>query len=1372
MKSRQLKKAISSAFSLLLAIIMIFSISVPHVFAQSNMFAGTGDLEVGENETVDLLRGVAAASPTGENLQVTVKNVICETNGNYQYDGSGVLNAGSGGSVYRIEYEAVSPANAEERYSTTRKITVLPSETPISEETPETFAEEITEVTSEEITETLPEGVTEEASEEVPETLQEEITEEALETLPEETTESVPEEVPEASPEDATETVPEEETQNSDTPELPEETTEEFTDGSTEETMEFDENVPFTLSDLEGMGYSVQMDGAKIPIKNFELECLPSEEGNLACNDLEFIEPIQEIEGGRIKDHVPYYVKNQNDQKHSYLKAHVKNVNVYYMGTLHIYNDQKEEDYIYYTTDKQITNKTVYAVLKEDEKIKLQYKHDSDYQVNYEIINKATGMEETIGGWTVDDVFGSDRAYSVRKGEELSVTVKIPRGYQAEVYYAEKNHHEDVLKGKIGDMMVFQRDGKKPNQIILKQGSPKEMTYETSFNLQGITDDVIIKLKFKKVETIQFDAYLWSQTDYAKGRIQVCPNEMPNEQNTKKTIVMPTDETGASFTWEWDGVTSKGGDHPMIDQGQGQQEFHTWELDQLEINDEMLLIPMISLNEVNETRVEKTVLDSGTEVTLSVTSKGGENAYQGRRHYKLEITNCYEDITISGGNMVGHRHKEYVIHEMLGVFKPGYFSATNFNGETSSWNEMHPDTKIAKVGFGGKNKWTDPFRFQRQTGFYKPEISFTTKEGVVLQKNGTVKLDPDGDKEKYILYLNRTDEGTANNQEIGTYEPVSYSDWKPSKDGYYYFRGTDEVEEFVGDRPEDAYKGVILVNIAAYPIRIGLDYQNGADETEVNAPKAENITNLPITQYGGEDGYNLLNNQRLLVSNQVPVDKTNQFVFDHWEVLETGWEQTDDKMWGYLTGNVKTDEEGKPYIAEKGQEYFLDVDLLKTMEHCFYMKADPESDHRNGNPFNDKPHKGAQTHALVTVRAVWRAYKEEPTIPYVVQYILADVKNGQIDTDTEQLIEERTHTVNKGAKLVTDLYQDGNKTLSTSIQSILQGENIAKKDYTEGGDVTWVVYEPKTTKVIESVDETNNIATIYLIRRNTKINVEKQWTSPEHKEQEVTVQLQRRKSEQNLWKTVENATLNEQNQWKHSFNPDAYYEIPSNKAGLSKTWKYRVVEVDANGKVIEDGQNITINNHNYQVGNRFDTEKQTWVITNTRLLDLTVSKVVKGKNGDRTKEFIFDIEAKNSDESALNGKYNYIESIKAGFESQSQKPEDGTLDFKNGKAQIKLKHGQQILIKNLPVNTQITVTEQNVKGYQTSYTVNEKHQATGKLTLVEDSMVDVVNEKSDIAATGITDSMGGIGAGLGVVVIAVLSFGGLALLRLKKGRKR
>ena len=121
---------------------------------------------------------------------------------------------------------------------------------------------------------------------------------------------------------------------------------------------------------------------------------------------------------------------------------------------------------------------------------------------------------------------------------------------------------------------------------------------------------------------------------------------------------------------------------------------------------------------------------------------------------------------------------------------------------------------------------------------------------------------------------------------------------------------------------------------------------------------------------------------------------------------------------------------------------------------------------------------------------------------------------------------------------------------------------------------------------------------------------------------------------------------------------------------------------------------------------------------------------------------------------------------------RSQKPDTGTLTFQNGNAQIKLKHGQQIQIKNLPVNAQITVTEQSAEGYKTSYTVNGENKNGGSLTLIKHSTVDVVNKKSDIAATGITDNIRGTGAGLGMAAIAVLSFGGLALLRLKKGRKR
>ena len=60
------------------------------------------------------------------------------------------------------------------------------------------------------------------------------------------------------------------------------------------------------------------------------------------------------------------------------------------MGKLHIEDGETSEDYIYYTTDTQITNKTVYAVLKkqENEKITLTYSHEADYRVQYQLFEK------------------------------------------------------------------------------------------------------------------------------------------------------------------------------------------------------------------------------------------------------------------------------------------------------------------------------------------------------------------------------------------------------------------------------------------------------------------------------------------------------------------------------------------------------------------------------------------------------------------------------------------------------------------------------------------------------------------------------------------------------------------------------------------------------------------------------------------------------------------------------------------------------------------------------------------------------------------------------------------------------------------------
>lgn len=1246
---------------LLVFAMLVTSLPAFAIDAKPIPFNGIEDVEIAENSQFNLLENVSAKDENGL-LEVAVTKVTCETDDSFVYDNSGVLQVGTAGSVYHVEYTAASPEDESVRYTASRKITSIEREKT---------------------------------------------------------------------------------TQN--------------------ENEEFDEDMPFTISELEGMGYKVEMEGAEIPLKHFKVECLNEKPGEKPCEDLQFLADIEHIEGGKLKDHAPDYTANKSDKLHSYVKAHVGEVPIYYIGKLHIENGEtaEEKDYIYYTTDKEITNKTVYAVLKEheNERITLTYSHDSDYKVEYQTFEKGTHEEKGPDGWGYDDIFGEDRAISVRKGQDISVNVNIPRGYIAKITAVQTGHHIEHEE-TIGEMMKYEVDKNDKNVIELTKDSPSGMKHNTSFTVKNIQSDIVITVEYEKVNELKFNAYMWTQTVYAKNRMKIHGNQEPTESNSNLTT-----KTN-SFTWEWDGITSG---------------THTWELDQLEINGEALIIPMVSLNDVGKSITEKTTLSTGTEVTLTVTSKGGQNAVDGKRHYRLQVDNCYEDITISGGNMVAHRHQEYAIRELFGVTDAGFYAFNETPGiKKDSWQEMKQDTLIGKIG-EGDNEWTDPLRFKRRVGFYKPEISFTTKEGEVLQKNSEVGLDPDNDKVKYIEYLIRTDDKTTDKYTEGEYKVVSFDAWRASSDGYFYFRGSEEVKEYVGKKYTDpgwnvneAYKGVILINIKAYPIRIGLDYQNGGDDSGKNAPKSQDIANLPETQYGGKNGYNLKNNQRLLVSNIMPVDKSNEFVFDHWEVMETNRGRTEEQFWGYLTGDVKKDADGNAYITRPGSEYFIDDAMLDTLENCFYMKADPDSGHTNGNPLNDIPHKGAQTHAILTLRAVWRKRDSKPTIPYTVKYKIAEVKDGKIDTDTEKVIEERTHTVNKGAMLVTDLYQDGNKTPSASIQAVLGGENNKKEDYTKGGTVQWAVYEPKTTKKIEYVDEDNNIATIYLIKRNTKVNVEKVWASGNHIENDVKVQLQRKKAENDTWENVadQNVTLSENNKWEYQFDVDAYYnffEIADESEPL-KAWKYRVVEVDGNGIPIEDSGELIANGNLYKVGYSYDNDKDAWVIKNTRLLDLTISKIVDGKYGDRGKEFTFTIQVDDGDGNPLNGDYSYIGSIKQGYEQQSVQPQDGTITFRDGKGQIKLTHGQQITIKNLPVNAKIIVTEQAADGYTIKYTINGENKNHGELTLTQHSVVDVTNVKGDIPDTGITNSVNGIVLGFGLASIGVLSFAVLYLLRLRKER--
>ena len=97
--------------------------------------------------------------------------------------------------------------------------------------------------------------------------------------------------------------------------------------------------------------------------------------------------------------------------------------------------------------------------------------------------------------------------------------------------------------------MAFERNG---NKINLKQGSPNSMKYETSFNIGNVTSDILITVEYEKVKEIHFNAYMWTQTAYAKDRIKIHGGVNPTESNSNMTT------TGHSFTWEWDGVSEQG----------------------------------------------------------------------------------------------------------------------------------------------------------------------------------------------------------------------------------------------------------------------------------------------------------------------------------------------------------------------------------------------------------------------------------------------------------------------------------------------------------------------------------------------------------------------------------------------------------------------------------------------------------------------------------------------------------------------------------------------------------------------------------------------------------------------------------------------
>ncbi len=844
--------------------------------------------------------------------------------------------------------------------------------------------------------------------------------------------------------------------------------------------------------------------------------------------------------------------------------------------------------------------------------IDLVYVHKNAYEIGYELVNEGTGIDSAL---TLDEVFGEDRIEVVEDKGSYTFQVQIPRGYTAavEVIDEDGTGRRASLTGTsrtLGEMIQY-NDEPTENKVTRKNGSPETMILKGTYEVDQVGCSQKVLVSYKKVTEFKFSAAAWLKTVYANGY---------------ETRITNTTEEGIfggshSYTWTFTGNSTSGS---------------TFEMNQLELNGEAIEIPMVTMQDT-QTVTNKTVLSTGTEVTVSVRSNSGQNGSSAERYYTVQIDNCYEDITVSGGNMVGHQHKEIAVRRMIGVSAQYAKNGTAPSAE-NGWSEIESDTLIVRKGEYANN---DTFRFKTDIGYGKPNIRILPKDALTtLQENGS------GSYIEYLYY---------SNSEAG--ETVqTYDSWIPSYDGNYYFRTTAALKEYM--EHSDA-QGVVLLEIQGIPTKVGVDYISGGglmDESgKLISPNPANIVNMPGFDDGGADGYNTVNNVHVPISSTVPRDLSGNFEFACWQVVKVGQD-------GSL-GELKEDATYAP-----GQSAHLTEESFQELSDCYHWDE-------------------TKNRTVFTLQAVWKNENVDTPISCVVHYY-AD----------GQEIGAETHTANKGATIIVDSWKADNESLSDAMESILSGNNYSGKDYTENGTKRYIIDRAQSTEVVDDLQLDNNTLKVYFVTADTEWNIQKQWIfaaasgQSEAPADEIRAQIQRKTDDMSEWENVPESdggviTLEAGENWEAETG-----ELPIYAADdVARPYTYRIVELNGAGEAVLDGSTVDFGEAASNPSSKrtflvnYQKQGDTWTILNaeTPTGALKVSKTVSGAQGDTEREWNFTVT-----ENLENGD----EPVDGTF---------GGMVFHNGTAEVSLKHGESLIAVGLPAGSSFTVTEKeaNADGY-------------------------------------------------------------------------
>lgn len=598
-----------------------------------------------------------------------------------------------------------------------------------------------------------------------------------------------------------------------------------------------------------------------------------------------------------------------------------------------------ESTYIYYTTEGSSSSLAA-MVLGSDQKITLNYElHRETYEITYSV----TGDSSSV---TVDSIFGTDRPTTVTSGNSYAFRVTIPRGYTATVSV------NGAEKGQLGVEPTYTVDDPTAGVGSVITGSG-ELTLSGTYEITNVSENQTVTVKLTQRQNYDFSSYLWTRTRYAYGRASF--------ETTSRSF------NGVSSTQSrelWSFTTEEFG---------GSSGNSEWILDSLQINGTKLNIPYVSRN--NRTDSETTVLPSGTVVTISAEYNSSRWSNRHSRTYTISVSNCYENITITGGNLNSSGWTEVIPDRLTGV---EFQIFDRQSGDTQDqWKTLEQSEPFGVGNYGDNNKnyWfgTDgSLRFRLVSGYVNPKVTYGTTSGNDLSSLVSVSTTPDSAGWYYI---------TISGQNSNSITMLRIE----AEIGYY------DVSYRVGD-------------------------------TNINVGDT-------LPSYDNGD-YNIVNNDQIIVSSTIPVDSSNQYVFDYW-TLE-----------GYL------DESGESIPIYPNQL----LDLENVAGYAVY---------ENGS-------------YVLPLEAHWISSESAEQITYMVQFILVD-ENGDktvVDTIAYQAPKGSTIILNTDAQEVKAF-------LERNPDYVLDEEKTERYfSDVQAGDVLPVYFTKAVTDVTITKDVTGGLGDV------------------------------------------------------------------------------------------------------------------------------------------------------------------------------------------------------------------------------------------------------------------------------------------------------